>query len=162
MREHVSGIAETAGEYASDVTDRLYDTAASYASTASDYAGQGRRIVTRQASRLGGQAHHMADRVLQDQPLAVVVLGLAAGAGVAALLPATELEERTFAPAREALGDAASRTVESLKDAAGEMGKQLKTSVGDRVVREAAQAFTSSFSGGSEKDATGSDGGTRI
>ena len=51
MRERMSGMAETAGEYASEVTDRVYDTAASAASAASAYASRGRRVVSRSGAR---------------------------------------------------------------------------------------------------------------
>jgi hypothetical protein len=158
VRERVTEVAETAAEYAADVGDRVYDTAASYASAASDFADEGRRIVTRQASRAAGQARHAADRVLTEQPLAVAVLGLAAGAGLAALLPPSDIEERALSPAHDKLSDAASRTAERLKDAAGEMGKQIKVSVAERVLsgdiaKEAAQAFAHSLNRDEDRDA---------
>jgi hypothetical protein len=163
LQEKVSGAAEAAGEYASGVTERVYETASSYASAASQYADAGRRRLTRQAYRASRQAGHM----LHEQPLAVASLGLAAGAAIAALLPRMEMEERALRPAREALADAASRATDSAKEAASEAGRRLQqkaTDIGTTALKEAAreavQNFTSSGSstGSAGRQQTGGSG----
>jgi hypothetical protein len=66
------------------------------------------------------------ERVLRDQPLAVAVAGLAAGAAMAALFPSTEMEGRTLGGAREALTDAAGKAGEMVMDAAGKAKERLQ------------------------------------
>ena len=90
--------------------------------------------------------------VLREQPLAIAVLGLAAGAAAAALLPASEMEGRALSPARDKLAGAANRTADAFKEAAVDMGREIKANVTDRVMsgdvaREAAKAFASSLTG---------------
>jgi hypothetical protein len=152
-REGLSRVAETAKDYASDVTGRVSDTASAYASAASSYADQGRRRMSAHASSMQSSA----GRMFRQQPLAVAVLGLAAGAAIAALLPSTEIEERALGPARNALADAAGRARENLTEAAGEAGQRLKQTVADRgldaeglkeMARDVAQSFTGKVSGG--------------
>jgi hypothetical protein len=117
--------AGAAGEYVTDAAGRIVDTAGEYVSTLSDYADDSRRTVTqgisrlsRSASRIGSRAQASAERIFEAQPVAVAAFGLATGAVVAAVLPRSEVEQRTLVPAREALADAASRAVETVKETA--------------------------------------------
>jgi len=136
VADSASGLAESAKDYASDVTDRLSSTAGSYASTVSKYADDARRTVTSQASRFADQAQSTVQQgfaqVLRDQPLALAGLGLAAGAALAAMFPSTDMEGQAFGPAREALMSAANQVGDSVKSAAGEAGEQLKQAVSDK------------------------------
>src|ERR1700737_1148236 len=92
-----------ATEKASEVVSDLKDRATNVASSVSNYAGGVGRTISAQTSQIAGQAQSTLQtgfgHVLREQPLALVVLGLAAGAAVATLLPATEMEERARAPA---------------------------------------------------------------
>ena len=97
---------------------------------------------------------------MREQPLAVALLGVAAGAAVAALFPSTKLEERTLGPARDALTEAARDMGENVVQSAKEAGEHLKQSAVERgltpdgmkeMAREAADAFTSRMSGKVEK-----------
>jgi len=158
VRESVSGAAEAAAEYAAEVGERVYETAATYASTAGEYAEEGSRFVRDQASRLAERAHSTTDIVLREQPLAVAVLGLAAGAALAAILPPSETERRTFAPARGKLADAADRAADSLREAADEAARDVKARVVDTVLsgsaeiaREAAETFATNLRGEAER-----------
>jgi hypothetical protein len=54
------------------------------------------------------------DYVLREQPLAVAVAGLAAGAALAAAFPATKLEQDT-------IGEIGSKVVEATQDAGGQI-----------------------------------------
>jgi hypothetical protein len=182
--EAANRIRETAGQYASSVTEQANrvaraagdyasaasDTARSYASTAADYASDARRVVGSHASRFAGQAADLADRtqsavrtgagsVMREQPLAVALLGVAAGAALAALFPSTKVEEEALRPARDAVVERAREMGENVRQAASEAGEQLKQSAVDRglspdgvkeMVREAADTFTSRVSGKSE------------
>jgi hypothetical protein len=150
----LSRAANTATEYLSDAADQVYETASDYASKAGSYAQQGGR----QAARLSRRGQSVAGQVWREQPLAVVGLGLAAGAAIAAMLPPTRLEKRTFAPAGEALIEAAGRTAESVKEAAGEVAERLQGGAAEigaagmrEIARDAAQTFVSSVSGNAGK-----------
>jgi hypothetical protein len=171
-REGIARAAETAKDYASDVTDRVSETASSYASAASSYADEGRRMVSSYADEgrrmMSSQASAIqsgAERMFRAQPLAVAVLGLAAGAAIAALLPSTEMEDRALGPAREALADAAGRARDNLTEAAGEAGERLKQSAAERglnpeglkdMARDVGQTFSSKVSGAGDAGSTGS------
>jgi hypothetical protein len=171
-REGLSRAAETAKDYASDVTDRVSETASSYASAASRYADEGRRMASsyadegrRMMSSQASAIQSSAERMFRAQPLAVAVLGLAAGAAIAALLPSTEMEDRALGPAREALADAAGRARDNLTEAAGEAGERLKQTAAERglnseglkdMARDVAQTFSSKVSGAGDAGSTGS------
>jgi hypothetical protein len=149
-RGAVSEAISGATEYVSDVSSRVYDTASSYASTAAEYAQEGRR----QAARLSSRAQSTASQVWREQPFAVAGLGLAAGAAVAALLPPTRTERRVFVQASEALVEAGGRTIESAKEAAGQVAERLQGGAAEigaagvrEIAREAAQTFVGSVSG---------------
>ena len=64
-------------------------------------------------------------RVVQEQPLAVALAGVAAGAAVAAAFPVTELENRTLGTTGEQMREAAGKAGEQLKDAASKAGQRL-------------------------------------
>jgi gas vesicle protein len=93
---------------------------------------------------------------MREQPLAVALLGAAAGAAIATLFPATKIEERTLGPARDALTEAARDMGENVMQSAKEAGEHLKQSAVERgltpdgmteMAREAADAFKSRMSG---------------
>jgi hypothetical protein len=96
------------------------------------------------------------ERVLREQPLAVAVAGLAAGAAVAALFPSTEMEGRTLGGAREALTDAAGKAGEMVMDAAGKAKERLQAAAEERgfsseglqgLASEVAETFTGAVAG---------------
>src|SRR3954449_235853 len=96
VRRGLSEAAETASDYASDLKEKASDMAGSYAESVSNMAnmaGDARRVVSESSDRLRRQAQGALqttmDRVLREQPLAVAMLGVAAGAAVAAAFPAT-------------------------------------------------------------------------
>ena len=156
----VSRAAQSARDYASDVTDRVTETASSYASAVTGYASDASRAMTEHSGRYARQAQSTVSdtvgRVVQEQPLAIVLAGLAAGAAVAATFPATDLERRTLGQAGEALTDYASNARNQLRDATYAAGEKLVSSVEERglstdnlkdVARDVAGTFGSSFSG---------------
>jgi hypothetical protein len=136
VREGLSRAADAAGEYASDIKDRVSDAASSYTEAATDLAQDAGRSVSEHTSRLTRQAQSTLEsgmnRVLREQPLAVVMAGLAAGAAVAAVFPTTEIEDRTFGAAGESLRQAAGKAADRVKDAAGKAGERLKNAAEER------------------------------
>ncbi len=163
VREGLPRAADSATDYASQIKDRVSDTASSYAQSISEFADDTRRNVSERSARLKRQAQSTLqsgmDRVLRDQPLAVAMAGLAAGAAVAAVFPSTRIEDRTFGGAREALTEAAGKAGERVVEAAGKAGERLKSAAEERgltseglkeLAGEVTDTFTSAVSGKSE------------
>ena len=171
VREGLSRAADSAAEYASDIKDRVSDAASSYTEAAADFAQDASRNVSEQTSRLTRQAQSTLEsgmnRVLREQPLAVVMAGLAAGAAVAAVFPTTEIEERTWGPAGESVRQAAGKAAERVKDAAGKASERLKSAAEERgltteglkeVAGEVTETFTNAVSGKPDDQGRGTMG----
>jgi hypothetical protein len=154
--------AESLRNTAADMTDRTMKSASDMAAQASDYASQATRKVGEQSERMIHQAQSTirdtVDRVLKDQPLMVVVAGLAAGAAVASVFPSTELEKEALSPIGERMTEAATRAGEQLKEATFAAGDTLKKAADQRglnteglkdVASEVAGAFKERMGGSS-------------
>jgi hypothetical protein len=166
--EGASRAVEGATEYASDIKDRVTDAAGSYASSISDYAGSVGSTISTQASRVVDQTQSAVKTgigyVLREQPLAVVALGVAVGAAIAAILPSTEVEARTLGAAHEAVADAAGKVGDNLMEAAGEAGERLKQGVAEHglsseglkdLAHEVADTFANKVAGASTESRGG-------
>jgi hypothetical protein len=167
LREGFNETAETAADYASDLKDKVTDVASGYAATiadtVSDYADNARRNLSTGSDRVMSQAHttyQTASGAIREQPIMIAALGLVAGAAVAALLPATEVETRTLGAAHDAIAKVAGKTGETLIEAAAEAGDRLKESAAKRgvdseglkeLVRDVGGTFASAAAGKSEQ-----------
>ena len=168
MSEGISRAADKAADYASDVKDRISETASGYADSVSEFADDARRAISERSERWQRRARSQLqggmERVLREQPLAVAVAGLAAGAAVAALFPSTKIENQTFGGAREALADAAGKVGERVMDAAGKAGERLKAAAEEglssdglkKMASEVADIFTSEVKGKSDERSSAS------
>ena len=158
--ERLSETAQSAGDYASDIGESVVETASSYASSVSGYADDVARATAERSGQLARQAQSTArdtiNRVVQEQPLTVALVGAAAGVAVAAAFPATDLENRTLGPTGERLRDAAGRAGEQLKDAATKAGQRLAAAADERglnteglkeVARDVGETFSSALEG---------------
>jgi hypothetical protein len=165
-------MTDTASDYASQMKERISDTASEYADSVRDFAGEARRAVTERSARLSRQTQatlqSSMQRVLREQPLAVAVAGLAAGAAVAALFPSTDIEDRALGGAHEKLKDAAEKAGERVMEAAGKAGERLKSAAEERgltseglkgVAGEVAGTFKDVMSDKSEGRSGASQGG---
>lgn len=135
----LSGVTEQASEFVSRMAESVSDTAAA----ATDYAYESGREFSENVSRWSGQARSAAGTVLEEQPIAVAVLGLAAGAALAAVLPRTEVEDRALRPARDTLVGVAGTAAEAAK-------AKAKDFAADRLqeaARSAVDTFTNSLAG---------------
>src|SRR4030095_6444697 len=153
----------TASSYASSVSDTAHqtmDAAKSCASSAAEYADQARRAAGEQSDRVVRAARNRAQAVLQNQPLAIVAAGLAAGAALAAAFPPTELERETLGPMGDQVSKAAERFGDQLKQATSKAGEKLKTAAEVRglhteglkdVAGEVVDAFKASMTGQAEQ-----------
>jgi hypothetical protein len=160
----VSQAAQSARDYASDLGKTVSDTAGEYASTVGDYADGARRTIVDQSERLVGQARETMQatigRVLKEQPLALAVAGLAAGAALASAFPTTDAERQTLGPAGARLSEAASSIGENLSRATSKAGEKLMDAADERglnaeglkeVASDVASTFGDAFSGSSNK-----------
>jgi hypothetical protein len=150
---------DTARSYATSASDAARETmesAKSYASSASQYAGQARRAVGEQSERVIRQTRSMAQGVLRNQPLAIAVAGLAAGAALAAAFPPTQLERETLGPMGDQMSKAAERVGDQLKQATMKAGEKLKNTAEERgldsdglkeMASEVADTFRTSMTG---------------
>jgi hypothetical protein len=118
-----------------------------------EQAGEVAKTLSTQTSQIAGQAQSMLSsgfgQLLREQPLALVVAGLAAGAAVAALLPSTDLEERTLGGARDAISGMTGKVGGNLIAAATDAGQRLTQGVTERATegfKELAQEVAGKFS----------------
>jgi hypothetical protein len=99
------------------------------------------------ASRAAAGARHNVGHVADEYPLALGLVGLAAGVAVGMLLPRSRMEERVIAPARQRFKEEASalgrEAVEHARAAAG----RAADSAAD-AVRDEARKATSEHEGG--------------
>jgi hypothetical protein len=160
-KDGLSRAADGVGGYATEVKDRV----AGAATAVTEYAGKVGRTISTETTRMADQAHTAVQsgtgRLLDAQPLAVAAFGIAAGAAMAALVPATDVEARTLGSTREAIVDAANKAGENLFDAAGEAGERLKQGAAERglssegikdLAHDVADTFTSRVSGTAKSD----------
>ena len=154
--EAYSGAVRKTFDAASEAAQQTLDTATSYASAASDYADKARRVVGEQSERISRQTQSAASSILQNQPLAIVMAGIAAGAAVAAVFPPTDLERDTLGPIGDEMSKAAERLGDQLKEATTKAGETLKTAADQRglnteglkeVAGEVVDTFKSSIKG---------------
>ena len=106
------------------------------------------------SDRVVREARSRAQAVLQNQPLAIVAAGLAAGAALAATFPPTELERETLGPMGDKMSKAAERVGDQLRQATGRAGEKLKSAAEERgldteglkgVASEVADTFKASM-----------------
>jgi hypothetical protein len=125
LGERVGEAARRAGEYVSEATDRVSETARSYASSAADYADEAAQVAAEQSRHMADRARQTADYVVREQPWAVALTGLVAGATVAAVFPATRVERRAFGDVGQRLRSAAGIMGERVMEAGMQAGERL-------------------------------------
>jgi hypothetical protein len=162
--EKVSEGADRAKRYIAEVGDTVSETAKDYATTVGRYAEDAGRTVAEQSERMVEQARSTVEgtfsRILQDQPLGVAVLGFAAGAAVASILPKTSIEQQTFGAVGERISDAATSVRQNLAEAVSSAGDRLTQVAEERGLtadglKEAAEEVAGAFGGalrGDEKE----------
>jgi hypothetical protein len=159
-REYLSDTADNVGKTLSEKADRvgkgLSETTDRYVSAAGEYAEEARQTIVDQSGRIAEQAQSTVERIVREQPLAVAIAGLAAGAAVAAAFPATRFERETLGSAGERLSEAATSAAERLGEAASAAGERLMTAAEEKglnkeglkqVARDVAGSFEKSSSG---------------
>lgn len=115
-------VTEVAGQAAADMREYV-ESAKDATASAAMSAGQKAQAAARSATS-GFQA--TAEKILREQPLAVVIAGAAIGVGVAAVLPGSALEKRTLAPVGEKMNEIGRAAGEQVTEAAGLATEKLK------------------------------------
>jgi len=89
------------------------------------------------AERMGRDVLRNPTRSMEEHPIVAGAVGFALGAGVAALLPSTEVENRTFGAERDRLMEDAARLLrqerERAMQIAGSLGQEIKAAAQDAV-----------------------------
>jgi hypothetical protein len=142
--ESANRIAENARDRAASLSKKMSETAGDYAGAASEYARDTREKVVDQSRRLAEKGQAGVQTLMQEQPLAVALVGLAAGAAVAAALPMTIPERRVLGPARQRVYEAAETAGQKITEAAGE---RLRGAVQERV-KEVVREVGAGIAGG--------------
>jgi len=164
--ERLRESAERAGEYVSEATDRVAGTARSYASSAMEYADEATQTAMDRSRRMAGQAQETADYVVQEQPWAVALGGVIAGAVVAAIFPATRLERRTLGEAGQRMRSVAGQMGEQLMEAGMQAGQRLSEVAEERgltteglkdAARDVGETFSSALSGEEARSGQGTN-----
>jgi ElaB/YqjD/DUF883 family membrane-anchored ribosome-binding protein len=152
--ERVSEAARRAGDYVAEATDRMSETTRSYASSAADYADEAARMAAKGSRHVADQARETTDYVVQEQPWAVALVGLAAGATVASIFPPTRIEKRTLGDVGERLRSAAGTAGDRVMEAGVQAGERLSEIAEDRgltkeglkqAAREVGETFSSAL-----------------
>ena len=132
--EGAASVGEQLGNIGKNVRDRATSAAQSASETVQDYSG----AVAEQVSDFAGQAQEQlesasqqlvqqARRLMEEQPLLAGAIGLAIGAGIAAVLPKTATEQEYMGDASKAVKDAASEFAEeqyeNAKDVVGRVSE---------------------------------------
>ena len=140
-----------AGEYVSETTDKVSETARSYASSAADYADEATHLAAERSRQVADKTRETAEYMVREQPWAVAVTGLLAGAAVAAIFPPSRIERRALGGVGERLRSAASSMGEQVIDAGVKAGERLSEVAEERGLtteglKEAARDVGESFS----------------
>ena len=143
-----SAVTDSASDMASGVRDQVSDLgnkASDLARSATDsltgLAGDAQRTLRETSQQFADTAYSSAQSgvsfVLEDQPLLLAAIGLAAGATLGAILPGTPQENRLMGDTRdkvaELASEAAKQKIDELGEAAGEATERLKSAVKERV-----------------------------
>lgn len=150
ISERLGQAARRAGEYVSDASNKVSETTRSYASSAAEYAEEAGRIATEQSSRVANQARETADYVVREQPWAVALTGLMAGAAVAAVFAPTRIEQRTLGEVGQRLRSAAEVMGSRVMEAGMQAGERLSEVAEERGLtkeglKEAARDVSETF-----------------
>jgi hypothetical protein len=127
MGDSVGSVAGTVQSSAATVVDKATQFGREQTGAVSEYA----KSLPGVGADMIGEARSSLAELFRTQPLALGAIGLAIGAGIAAALPATELEA-------EYLGESADTVKEKARQFASEQASRAKTAA-ENAVKAAAQ-----------------------
>jgi len=124
-------VANAAQQMGNVTAQTIHDAAAATGTTARDLASRSGEAVTaleRKGEKWGGALQRNIEALLDQQPLALGVLGIAIGVGIAASLPTTEAE-RSF------MGEASDMLQNQFSDVAGQVNELASSAMGEIKAR---------------------------
>lgn len=130
-RNAMGDTADRLSSTASDTADRLSSTASDMADRAGDMADRAGDMVSdlpRRASAAADTGTWQMRRMLDENPLGVGVMAIAAGAAIGMLLPTTQAERQVIGPTRERVIDQAASAASDAIDTAEHAANQAISS----------------------------------
>lgn len=148
--EGVSSAARSARDHAASAAGAVSDTVGEYSQRIGDQASE---MAEQAQEQLGAASEEVIRRIrklIEEQPLLVGAIGLAIGAGIAAVVPTTEAEKEYLGESREAAKEAisefASEQLETAKDAAEKVAQAMSKAADAEGLTEEVQSFGDSVS----------------
>ncbi len=148
--EGVSSAARSARDQAAAAAGAVSDAIGEYSEKIGDQASE---MAEQAQEQLGAASEEVIRRVrklVEEQPLLVGAIGLAIGAGIAAVVPTTEAEKEYLGEsseaAKEAVSEFASEQLETVKDAAGKVAQAMSEAADTEGLTEEVQSFGDSVS----------------
>jgi hypothetical protein len=128
----VSSATETLRDAGAAGLDRVARAGSDYAGAAYDYA----RNMPDAGGALFGTARENLSELFRAQPLALGAIGLAVGAGIAAALPATELEAEYFGQVSDNFKEQAADYASEQVSRAATVAEEVVTAVSDEARKQ--------------------------
>jgi ElaB/YqjD/DUF883 family membrane-anchored ribosome-binding protein len=155
LRDQAAGAVEQMGEGAQNLAESVQEQ-----------VSQSVEQARRQTAETARQVKEQVTSFVNEQPFLCAALGLAAGAALAAVLPATKAEHEIMGPASDAVkgavGEAASESVEAAKSAAGRVAQNAIGAAEREGLTPAAAANAARNIGDKLKRAVGEVGASEI
>jgi len=132
--EEPEGFAQSAREYTSGLARRVSRSAEDMAGYAGDVAASAADRSGRVVDRTTSSALDAVGRVIEEQPLALALFGLAAGAVFAGALPKTSVEEGALAPLGKKLNDTVHKAGSRVKKSSAKAARKISEAVEERDI----------------------------
>lgn len=154
-----ASVGQSLRDGVSDMQDAVVSAAQDLGDKASDIG----QATVDGARRVAGDARSSVEDIIEAQPLAVAIAGVAVGCLAAAFLPSSRLERDTLSPLGNQAVDALSNAKDRVQQATIKAGEQLKDAAAERgiskqgiseVVRDVAGDFKSNVLGKAEPKAS--------
>ncbi|MBZ9973748.1 hypothetical protein LB517_29405 [Mesorhizobium sp. BR1-1-12] len=150
----IPGGRPSAGEMLSDAGDAVASVASNASEAASTAAGETKDKLVNTMGQLGSSAGDMAaqaSRIWQElferEPLALAVLGLAAGTAIGVLLPRTALEDEQLGGYRDKLLGSANSALEESVEQAKEIAAEAYETVKSEADRQGSSGAADTVAG---------------
>ncbi len=129
VSETASALGQQVSEKASALSHQVSEKASAISHQVSDQVSGTVRSARVRAGQLSRDTSTQFDRWMQDNPMAIGVAALAAGAVVGLTVPVTNAENRAMGASRDALLERASDSAQEIKDQVRDKVQEVRTKV---------------------------------
>ncbi len=136
VMDRVSGAAGSVADSATSAARSVSDSVGNMADSLSEKADRLRDSMLTGASRHAPHMPRSLSSLTNQEPLLVAVAGVAVGALIGAMLPATELEKEQLGPQAERLREQASDLVDKGRESASRVASQTYDAVKEEADRQ--------------------------